>query len=57
MKKILTLTEVAQHLGVNKRTLYRMVEDHRFPVRPIPGTSPRKWAVEDVDLWVAGNYV
>lgn len=55
-KKILTLTEVAQHLGVNKRTLYRMLEDKRFPVRPIPRTDPRKWSVDDVDSWVAGKY-
>lgn len=54
--KILTLTKVAQHLGIPKRTLYRMLRDNRFPVRPIPKTDPRKWSVDDVDSWVAGKY-
>ena len=56
-KKILNLTEVAQHIGVSKRTLYNMLEDGRFPVTPIPRTEPRRWSVEDVNRWVAGNYV
>ena len=50
MKKM-SLTEVAKHVGIDKRTLYRMIKDGRFPVEPIKGTQPRLWAVEEVDRW------
>lgn len=49
--RILTLAEVCQYLGIPRRTLYRMIDDGRFAVRPMPGMSPRRWRVEDVDAW------
>lgn len=54
-KKLLTLTELADFLGIPKRTLYRMIEDGRFPVQPIKGTDPRRWNVEDVEKWLKGG--
>lgn len=54
-KKLLTLTELADFLGIPKRTLYRMIEDGRFPVQPIKGTDPRRWNVEDVENWLKGG--
>lgn len=54
-KKILTLTEVAEHLGINKRKLYRMLNDRSFDVKPIPKTSPRLWNKEDIDTWRKGK--
>lgn len=54
--KTLTLTGVALYLGYSRRSLYNMLEDGRFPVRPIPGTSPRRWNIDDLDAWRAGNY-
>lgn len=54
-KKLLTLTELAEFLGIPKRTLYRMIEDGRFPVQPIKGTDPRRWNVEDVENWLKGG--
>lgn len=51
-KKLLTLTELAEYLGIPKRTLYRMIEDGRFPVQPVKGTDPRRWNVEDVNAWI-----
>lgn len=56
-KKILNLTDVAKHTGLSKSTLRRMIEDHRFPVRPIPRSNPRKWLIDDVNSWMAGDYV
>ena len=53
-KKLLTLTELADFLGIPKRTLYRMMEDGRFPVQPIKGTDPRRWNVDDVENWLKG---
>ena len=51
-KKLLTLTELAEYLGIPKRTLYRMIQDGRFPVQPVKGTDPRRWNVEEVNLWM-----
>ena len=47
----LTLTKVAKHLKIEKRTLYNMVKDGRFNVAPIKGTKPRLWNIEDVEAW------
>lgn len=54
--KIMSLTKVAAYIGVPKRSLYRMLNDGRFPVQPIPKTSPRMWATADVDAWIAGEH-
>ena len=53
--RTLTLTQVAQYIGVKKRTLYNMLNDGRFPVDSIPATKPRRWSVDAVDSWVAGG--
>lgn len=54
MIETLTLTQLARHIGVSKRTMYNMLEDGRFPVEPIPRTNPRRWSLESVREWVAG---
>lgn len=54
-KKLLNLTELAAHIGIPKRTLYRMVSDGRFPVAPVPGLQPRRWSVVAVDEWLRGE--
>jgi predicted DNA-binding transcriptional regulator AlpA len=53
--KTLKLKKVAEHIGVPLRTLYRMIDDDRFPVDPIAGTKPRLWNTADVDAWIAGD--
>lgn len=55
MKKILTLTELSDYLGIKKRTLYEMMKDGRFPVPSVKGVTPRVWATEDVDTWRDDN--
>ena len=50
-KKTLTLTQLSEYIGKDKRTLYRMIKDGRFPVEPIKGTDPRLWSHESVDEW------
>jgi len=54
-QKTLTLTQLSAYLGINKRTLYRMVLDKRFPVEPIKGVQPRLWSTKAVDEWVDGR--
>jgi predicted DNA-binding transcriptional regulator AlpA len=55
MKKTLNLTELAEYLEWNKRTLYRKVKAGDFPVDPIPGTKPRKWLTAAIDAWLEGR--
>lgn len=49
-KKILNHTELAQFLGVGTTTLYRMIEDGRFPVEPIAGT--KLYSLDKVEEWI-----
>ena len=54
-QKTLNLTELAEYIGINRRSLYIMIQDGRFPVAPIKGSNPRRWNVEDLDNWRFGN--
>lgn len=54
--KTYTLTTAAQYIGVSRKSLYNMLSDGRFPVKPIPGTNPRRWSKDDLDAWLSGNY-
>jgi predicted DNA-binding transcriptional regulator AlpA len=40
---------------VSRRNLYDLIRDGRFPVLPIPGTKPRRWATAAVDAWMRGE--
>lgn len=55
MKKTLTLTELADYVGIPKRTLFDMIRDGRFPIDPIIRSSPRIWSTEQVDKWLRGE--
>jgi excisionase family DNA binding protein len=50
-QKTLNISEVAEYIGVSRRTFYNMIEDGRFPVKPIKGTDPRRWNVDSIDSW------
>lgn len=45
------MAAAARYLGMSRKTLYNMMKDGRFTVTPIPGTSPRRWNVEELDQW------
>lgn len=51
LPKQLTITELADFLQENKRTLYRMIKDGRFPVLPIKGSKPSRWCRLEVLEW------
>ena len=40
--------DVAKHLGVSRATFYNMLKDGRFSVPCVPGTSPRRWRIDEV---------
>ena len=56
-KKTLTLTELAEYLGIPKRTLYNMIKDRRFTIEPIKNLSPRRWNIEEIDAWRLGEEI
>ena len=49
--KTLNVCEVAEYIGVSRRTLYRMIDDQRFTVKPIKGTKPARWNIAALDIW------
>ena len=53
--KTLCANDLAQYIGVSRRTFYNMLKDGRFSVPHIPGTWPRRWAIEHVDSWRLSN--
>lgn len=55
MKKLLNLTELANYIGIHKRTLHRMVKDGSFPVESVRGLDPKKWSVKQIDEWLEGE--
>ena len=48
----LTLLQLAQYIGVKRRTLYNMLKNKTFNVVPIAGTKPRRWNTEQVQAWM-----
>lgn len=48
----LTITQVAEMIGVSRRTIYMMIADGRFSVKPIKGTNPRRWNIAAVQKWL-----
>jgi predicted DNA-binding transcriptional regulator AlpA len=53
--KTMTLAQIAQYIGVGRKTLYRMLCDGRFAIDPIPETKPRRWATDDINAWINKN--
>lgn len=55
--RILRMKDVTEKIGLGKTTLYKMIEQGRFP-RPFPLngsevlTSPVGWLESDVDAWI-----
>lgn len=54
----LNISQVADRIGISRRTLNRMIADGRFAVKPVERTRhlPRIWHVSDVDSWIAGKH-
>lgn len=53
-KKLLSINDLSEYLGIEVRTLYNMIRDSRFPVKPIID-KPKYWNIEDVDAWRLGD--
>lgn len=49
--KTLNLGQLAEFLNVSRRTMYNMIEDGRFNVKPIRRIYPRRWNIKDVEKW------
>lgn len=55
MKKTFNLKELATYLGVSVRTIQRMIDDGRFPVKPVPDLPVKRWSVELIDAWLTSQ--
>lgn len=53
-KPLLTATEAAHMLGLDRKTLRIQVRENRAPVAPIEGTKPARWRRVDVEAFVGG---
>lgn len=53
-KRLLTAPQVAQYLGVPRRTFYNWLKCDKFPVRPVDGLKPHRWSVDSIEAWRAG---
>ena len=42
VRDTLTVTQVASRLGLHRATVYAMLRENRFPVRPLPLPQRRK---------------
>lgn len=52
-KLLLSLTDLAERLGVSRPTAYKYVNTVGFP-KPVPcepGSTARRWNVEEIDAW------
>ena len=47
---VLTLNEVADYLKVTKRTIYRMVADHKIPAFKVGGSW--RFRLVEIDEWI-----
>lgn len=54
-KPLMNLTEVAERLGMPRRTLYNMVRAGRFHIAPVPGITPKKWLRSDIESLLASK--
>ncbi len=53
--ELLTKAEIADRVGVSRRTIERAVHKGTFPAPvKIPGTRRVAWRVQDVDAWTLG---
>lgn len=51
--RLLRLRDVQEKTGMGRNTIYRMMNDGRFPcaVRPSPGMT--RWKESEVDAWIS----
>ena len=51
----MTLTQVAEFLGVSKKKLHELVLNGDF-ADSLPQTAPKKWSKTDVEAWKEENF-
>ncbi len=53
-KPLLTATEAAHLLGMDRKTLRVQAREGRAPVAPVEGTKPARWRRLDVEAFING---
>lgn len=54
-KPLLTATEAAHLLGLDRKTLRIQAREDRAPVAPVAGMKPFRWRRVEVEAWVRGE--
>ena len=52
-QEILTLKELAKHLKVNERTIYRLASSKKIPAFKVGGIW--RFSNADIDMWISGQ--
>lgn len=56
-QKLYTSTVLALYLGIELRTLQRLIANGAFPVQPVIEEPVKRWSKQQVDDWLAGKRV
>lgn len=53
MDRLMTVSELAQVLGLSPKTVYKRDPETLPPPRRVPGTKGPRWLESDVEAWLA----
>ena len=53
--KVLRLREVFRRVSLSRSTLYRMIDEGRFPKRISLGPRAVGWHKEEIESWIASR--
>jgi excisionase family DNA binding protein len=51
-KELMTVEEVAEYLGLKKKTVYTYVSDRRIPYFKIPHSNQTRFRKAEIDIWL-----
>ena len=52
MSRLITINDVAERVGVSKRTVYRWINEGNFPTPMELSARIRKWTEQEVEDWI-----
>ena len=53
---LLNISQLAEELGFDRRTVYNWLRDGSCPITPAPGLKPAKFRVVDVEAYTGRPY-
>ena len=54
-ESLLRLPQVEHRVGLRKSSLYRLIQESKFPapIKAFPGARASLWLCSEIDVWVA----